>query len=203
MDEARRCTARNRTGGQCGRAAIPGGTVCSSHGGNTPAVRAAAARRVEAQEVQERMVTLGLPRDVDPTTALLEEVQVTAGHVAWLRTEVQRLSPEQLTWGTAQHQSGTGPEGPVDVTTQKAQPPVIYDLYLRERKHLAEVSALALRAGVQERQIKLAETQAVMLAGAVTRTLAALGLTTAQHDLAKELMSRELRQLAAIEGEAA
>ncbi|WP_158279200.1 hypothetical protein [Kocuria rosea] len=140
---------------------------------------------------------------MDPTTALLEEVQVTAGHVEWLRGEVQRLSPEQLTWGTAQTETGIRPEGMVDVTTKKAQAPVIYDLYLRERKHLAEVSALALRAGVQERQIQLAEQQAVLLAGAVTRTLAGLGLTTAQHDLARELMSRELRQLATIEGETA
>lgn len=203
MDEARRCTARNRTGGQCGRAAIPGGTVCSAHGGNSPAVRAAAARRVEAQEVEQAMVTLGLPRAIDPTTALLEEVQVTAGHVAWLRTEVQRLSPGQLTWGTAQRETGTRPEGPVDVTTKKAQAPVVYELYLRERKHLAEVSALALKAGVQEREIRLAEQQALQLAGAVTRMLAALGLSKDQHDLARELMSRELRQLAAIEGEAA
>lgn len=203
MHESRQCTAHTSAGNRCKRAAILGGTICSKHGGSASHVKAAAARRVEAQEVQERMVTLGLPRDVDPTTALLEEVQVTAGHVAWLRGEVQRLSPEQLTWGTAQVETGTRPEGPVDVTTKKAQAPVIYDLYLRERKHLAEVSALALRAGVQERQIKLAEQQAVMLAGAVTRTLAGLGLTTAQHDLARELMSRELRQLAAIEGEAA
>lgn len=199
----RQCTARNRTGERCKRWASPGQHICPSHGSKSPKAKAAAARRIEQQEVQQAMVTLGLPRDVDPTTALLEEVQVTAGHVAWLREEVRRLNPDELSWGKAQYQTGISAEGPVDVTTEKAQSPVIYDLYMRERKHLAEVSALALRAGVQERQIALAETQALQIAGVYHRALASITLTPEQMEQARDAIGRELRQLAAIEGGAA
>lgn len=41
------CTAKSKsTGKRCGNPPIPGGTVCRIHGGNTPVVRAAGARRV-------------------------------------------------------------------------------------------------------------------------------------------------------------
>ncbi len=43
------CTATNkRTGQQCGRAAISGGSVCWVHGGAAPQVRAAALRRIHS-----------------------------------------------------------------------------------------------------------------------------------------------------------
>jgi hypothetical protein len=41
-----RCTATNRAGVQCGRAPIPGGNVCASHGGKAPQVIAAAKVRL-------------------------------------------------------------------------------------------------------------------------------------------------------------
>lgn len=42
------CTARAKsTGERCGRAPIPGGTVCKFHGGGTAAARAAGRRRLE------------------------------------------------------------------------------------------------------------------------------------------------------------
>jgi hypothetical protein len=44
----RRCTGTNREGVQCGRPAIPGGTVCSNHGGAAPQTREAARRRLLA-----------------------------------------------------------------------------------------------------------------------------------------------------------
>lgn len=193
---AQRCDARAKsTGEQCARYAIEGGTVCRVHGGATKAAREKARRNVEAQEVKARMVTLGLPVDVDPTTALLEEVKVTAGHVAWLREEVRALDPGLLTWGKAQHEEGIGPEGPIDKTTHKATAPVVYELYMRERKHLAEVAALALRAGVQERQIALAEAQALQIVGVYQRALASITLTPEQHTQAREAITRELRAL--------
>ncbi len=43
---SRQCSAHNRQGQQCGRAAIPGGTICGYHGGRAPQVLAAARRRL-------------------------------------------------------------------------------------------------------------------------------------------------------------
>lgn len=41
-----RCTATNRQGTRCGRAPIPGGTVCRMHGGAAPQVKEAAMARL-------------------------------------------------------------------------------------------------------------------------------------------------------------
>jgi hypothetical protein len=49
LGSGRRCTATARhTGGRCGRAPIPGGLVCASHGGKAPGVAARAAQRLQS-----------------------------------------------------------------------------------------------------------------------------------------------------------
>ncbi|HEY9356503.1 MAG TPA: hypothetical protein VIQ52_09390 [Arthrobacter sp.] len=163
-------------------------------------MKAAAERRIAEQEVREQMTkavrTLGLPVDVDPGKALLDEIHWTAGHVAWLREKVQELEADELVWGKEKHEDGVGPQGVVDVTTEKAGPNVWYDLYLKEREHLAKVCALALRAGIEERRVKLAENQGLLVADVIRRILYALGLTPEQQSLVPEIVPRELRALA-------
>ncbi|QDG63224.1 hypothetical protein [Pseudarthrobacter sp. NIBRBAC000502771] len=140
--------------------------------------------------------TLGLPVDVDPGKALLDEIHWTAGHVAWLREKVQELQSEDLVWGKEKHEDGVGPQGLVDVTTEKAGPSVWYELYLKERDHLAKVCALALRAGIEERKVKLAESQGALVADVIRRILNAVALTPEQQILVPEVVPRELRALA-------
>ena len=141
--------------------------------------------------------TLGLPIDVDPGKALLDEIHWTAGHVAWLRDKVQELKDDDLVWGRTQTDTGIGPQGPVDTVTEKADPNVWYQLYLKEREHLAKVCALALRAGIEERKVKLAESQGLLVADVIRRILGALGLSPEQQRLVPEIVPRELRALAA------
>lgn len=194
------CGAKKRDGNPCGAPPIKGGKRCVRHGGKAPQVQAAAARRRAEAEVKEQMVkavrTLGLPIDVDPGKALLDEIHWTAGHVAWLREKVQELEADALVWGKTQTDQGTGPQGPVDVTTEKADPSVWYELYLKEREHLAKVCSLALRAGIEERKVKLAESQGLLVADVIRRILGALGLTPEQQLLVPEIVPRELRALA-------
>ena len=45
---AQQCKAHARTGKQCGKPAIPGGTVCRFHGGGAPQVKEAARLRILA-----------------------------------------------------------------------------------------------------------------------------------------------------------
>jgi len=143
------------------------------------------------------VTTLGLPIDVDPGKALLDEIHWTAGHVAWLRSKVQELQDSELTWGRTQTDTGVGPQGPVDTVTEKAAPNTWYQLYMAEREHLAKVCSLALRAGIEERKVKLAESQGLLVADVIRRILGALGLTPAQQLLVPEIVPRELRALAA------
>lgn len=195
------CGAKNKKGEPCGLGPVPGATRCGRHGGKAPQVKAAAERRLAEQEAKDHMVkavrTLGLPVDIDPGKALLDEIHWTAGHVAWLREKVQELQSEDLVWGREKHEDGVGPQGIVDVTTEKAGPSVLYELYLKERDHLAKVCALALRAGIEERRVKLAENQGALVADVIRRILAALGLTPEQQALVPQIVPEQLRLLAA------
>ena len=183
------------TGQRCQAWAMAGSEVCRVHGGRAPQVKAAAARRLAEQAAERAVRTLGLPVDISPTEALLEEVRWTAGHVAWLRSRVQELAEEPthrhvsfdgededlletpgqrgaLTWGTTKVKTGGDDAG----TTQEAKPSVWYELYARERAHLIRVCSEAIRAGVEERRVRLAEQQGDLLALAIRRILEAFGL---------------------------
>ena len=186
----RRCTALAKSTGQrCRSNPIKGGTVCIKHGGAAPQVRAKANRRLQEAEAALAVQALGGRRDITPTEALLEEVQWTAGHVAWLRARVQELEPEELTWGETKSIDG--------VTTEEARPSVWYALYLKEREHLVTVTTAALRAGVEERRVQLAEHQGSLLASAITRILDALHLTPTQAELVPTVVPQILRQIGA------
>lgn len=194
------CGAKNKQEKPCGLSPAAGATRCGRHGGNSPQAKKAAERRVaeeKAKKVLERGVrTLGLPVDIDPGKALLDEIHWTAGHVQWLRGKVRDLEDDELVWGREKHEDGVGPQGAVDVTTEKAGPSVWYELYLKERDHLTKTCALALKAGIEERKVKLAESQGALVAEAIRRILAALNLSPAQQAMVPEIVPQQLRLLA-------
>lgn len=71
---ATRCKAHNRAGDPCGRWAIIGGTVCSSHGGNSPQAQQGARHRMlelvaPALTIVERML-----QDPDTPPAVLQRL---------------------------------------------------------------------------------------------------------------------------------
>ncbi len=195
------CTATSkRSGERCKKWAIRGAKTCLAHGSGSKKARAAAARRVEeakAAEAAERAVTtLGLSRDVSPSEALLEEVRWTAGHVDWLRDRVREVERDELVWGKTKVKDGYGPMGPSAETVEGATPSVWYDLYERERKHLVDVCTAALRAGVEERRVRLAEAQGEQVAAVIKAILGDLQLTAAQQERVGEVVPRRLRLLA-------
>ena len=172
MDD-RRCTA-NAKGSQqrCRRAAIPGGTVCAKHGGSSPQVRAAAVRRLQEREAVLAVETFGLPRVVDPHTALLEELHRTAGAVAWLGALISDL--------------GRG----------KVQGEHVYvRLWQEERDRLVKVAKTCVDVGIEERRVRLAEQAGAQLAAVVRAVLDRLGLSDEQRVLALTVVPEEFRRL--------
>ena len=73
---------------------------------------------------------------------------------------------------------------------------VWYVLYERERKHLVAVAAAALKAGVEERRVRLAEQQGNLVADVIRRILDALDLSPAQRERVPEVVPAQLRLLA-------
>jgi len=193
--------------------------VCQKHGGASSTTKRKAAQRLAEEKAAKAVVTLGLPIDISPTDALLGEVAATAGHVKWLLGQVRELSPADLAWGvtqrtvkegldrvdnwdaevTAGDDTGRVRKTPDDwgtTTTQKAAPSIWYELYTRERAHLVRVCSEALRAGIEERRVQLAETQGALVAEAIRRILDDLQLSPEQTARVKDVVPRHLRAIA-------
>lgn len=197
MDDNRRCTAKSKQSAErCKRAAIVGGTVCKIHGGGIPAVKAAAERNAELEAARRQLAALGEPDAIDPGQALLRLIAWKYGEVQWLRDRVKAVPADELTWGRAQTDQGIGPQGMVDTTTTKAAPSVWWVLLRDAENQLADYSTRALKAGIAERQIRLAEGQADLVVGVVQRIYQRLNLTPEQLAVKDEIAREEFMRLA-------
>lgn len=149
----------------------PGMGRCKWHGGNTQTGRMAAAK-----EGGMRILKYTDPIELDPTTALLQELYRTAGHVQYLDQQIgeyelktdEEIPDHQRQWMT---------------------------VHMVERQHMAKVAKLALDAGIAEREIQLAEQQGMILASAIEAILEALELTPSQSALIPSVVPRVLRNI--------
>lgn len=132
---------------------------CYRHFGCT----AAGIEYARKERLKAAVVTYGLPMDISPEQALLDEVHRTAGHVVWLGAQIRKLEPDALTWGTTKRSRGRGAQGPVDLTEQQAAIPVLVQMYQAERAHLVKVSTASIQAGVSKKALELAQAQASTL----------------------------------------
>lgn len=177
-DPAPRCGAKTKTrgGAECRNAAgfktdHVGVGRCALHGGASPSGR----KYAKGLQLRHAAATLGLPRDVDPHTALLEELHAAAGMVAWLR-------------------------GLMAATDAGDVPAVWLEVFGEERDRYVRVAKTCADAGVEERRVRVAEQAGELVARAIGGVLAELGV--ADHPDAPAAVRRNLLQLGAGEGEA-
>lgn len=161
----RQCKAiAKRSGKQCTKSAIRGGTVCESHGGGAPQVKAAAARALAAAKAKAATARLGLMVEGDPTTHLLDVIAYQAGMVAFWRAQVEAVELDDLTWGVTKQVDGIGEDGDLrDATTREAKPHIAYVLLDEAQAKLVRYCAEAIKAGIAERQVSLAEQQGSLM----------------------------------------
>jgi hypothetical protein len=201
-DGHRRCQRRskNRDGAQCGGVAMRGQDVCRFHGGASPQARAKAKERLTEEKARKAMATYGRKAETTATEALINEVQWTAGHVEWLRERVQEIEDSAvgtdgqhpLVWGKVREKTGGQDWG----QTEEAGPNIWLRLYQDERDHLVKVCSAAIKAGIEERRVRLAEQQGQLVAQAIRAILDDLGLTVEQQAKVPEIVPRHLRALA-------
>lgn len=161
MSKRDKCGAKKRNGEPCGRTPgwgtpHPGYGNCKNHGGCTPNGIKAAAREAAGEAVE----IYGLPREIDPHQALLEELHRTAGHVSYLATTIRELEGDSQ---LKQYQ--VGENGTIE------RPSVWIELYHAERKHLTSVAATCIKAGIEERRVQLEERQGEMIAQVIREVL--------------------------------
>jgi hypothetical protein len=121
----------------------------------------------------------------DPAEILLQEIRRTAGHIEWLRAQIEFSDPEAFVrslWLT-RRQSGYINPTELDMTQFSQAGALWIDLYLQERRHLAAICRTALAAGIEERRVRLAERQAENLGRAVRGMLYDLGLDPEEEDV--------------------
>jgi len=195
---AERCGAKARSTGKPCTQPVPDGTRCRFHGGAAPQVKAAAQRRKQLAAAQEAVSKLNLRREVDPHVALLDEVYRAAGVVAWLDDKVRALDEGDMVWGVTEEVEKTAGEFPGTDTTRAAELNIWVKWWQTERTNLAKVAKMALDAGVEERRVRLAESQGALLADVIRRVLGdpELGLSPQQQAQAAPVVARHLRAVA-------
>lgn len=201
--DTRYCGAKRRQGepGETCRRPAGWGTdhvgvgPCKLHGGSTPAHNTAA----KTTQARRDVVLFGGRRDIHPADALLELVQWTAGEVDYWRHRVHLLDEHELTWGVTRVKEGGDDRG----TTQEAKPNVAYSMLVDASNRLERYSASALKAGVDERRVRLAEQQGTLLHGVLVAVLGELGHDVAPGSVAAQVILRHMAPLRELEPDGA
>lgn len=177
------CGAKKKNGALCRKFAgegteHPGVGRCKYHLGNTKehqkhAVKVTAQREAAKaqQTLLEQAVNFGLILDVEPVEALLMTLRMSYGHLAWLRYEITLLD---------------------DKASFDAR--VLLRMFDDERERVARIAKMALDAGVQERQVQLAERYGEMLADLLKTIFGDpdLALSTKQERMLPTVLRRHL-----------
>lgn len=163
--------------------------ACRKHGGTLPNHR----RKAQVIKAQDAVVAFGLPRNINPVKAILEETQRTAGHVAWLGQQVASLKSDDLVRGITRVQ--VLPDGS-KATTVEAAVNVWVKLYQEERRHLVAVCKAGIDIGLKEIEIHIAKKQGELLAQVITAILGDLSLTKRQEELVSKVVPKHLQAVA-------
>ena len=152
------------------RTSHPGIGPCYLHLGNSRNHNKAAIKR----ELQKRMVeeaTLGIVEAAEITAkdAILQELAYSTAQVAWLRTQIAAMPPEEL---------GT----PYGITITR--------MYDAERQKKTDVARAAIQSGVDEAHIRVLSQQVTLLGQALAAAAETAGLT----EPAKRRLGEALRQ---------
>lgn len=192
-----RCSGHRKDGQPCGQPPLRGQRVCRKHGGKAPQNLAAAERRLARMEIEQAVVSALGERptvDEDPIAAMQWLINWSAAHCRWYLAELRKLRPDALVWGDQQVRTS-------DLTgltvVEKAQTNALLRLYNEERDRLAGFCALAIRNGLHEREIRLAEERGALIADVIRACLARLELSPDQQALALTVVPDELRRAAA------
>jgi len=197
-DPAKCQATSKKRGDQCKNYPVRGLRVCLRHGGGSKKARAAATRNLEQEKLTRVARRLGTPHDdLDPAQALLDLVASKAGEVEWLRHQVELLETDgDLWWGKTKESEGNGPMGHSSEIVEEARQHVVYTLLHKAQDQLARYAAETLKAGVDERQVKLAEQTGAQFETVLTSLLTAISATPEQMQTAATEIPRILRNLA-------
>lgn len=168
------------------------------HGGAAPQAKAAAARRLEEAKAAKIARTLIKNEVVDPAQALVDLVYSTRGEVTYWETrvaELQEQDEKRLTTGLTKVTEGKEKGGVTTLRTVETIAAIEYRMLIDAKQRLMTAAATALKAGVDERQVRLAENQGAQTNHVIRQILDALDLTEEQRALIPTIVPKALRSL--------
>lgn len=135
---------------------------------------------------------------IDPGEAVLEELARSRGFIRDLEAKIRDIEEQDLVWGriSEMREDRTGGQGG-DYTLVReemgGQMNAWWTMLAAERKHYATVAAHAVRSGIEERRVRLAERGLDILEAAFVAALTDIGLDPADTRV-KEAIGSRLRQ---------
>jgi hypothetical protein len=198
------CGAKTRKGTPCLQRAghgtnHPGVGRCSKHGGASPRAEVAGQVFLARREA----LTMGVPLDVEPHEAILECIRISAGEVQYASERIAELAPDEAMGPVISthmrpmkiEKGGEEPEHEVQETEHG--PPALH-VWIQARHQamdrLVTYSATALKAGVEQRQVEIAERQGQMIVEVIRGVVAELGM--ADHPEVPQIVRRQLTLVA-------
>lgn len=197
----------------CKKYPIQGGTVCEDCGGSVPAVRAAANERLAERAMEGVLKALNIQQPEErhlnksADEQLLEEVARSYMAVEWLAARVAELHvPDPEEGGPLEDLLGVDDDGN-EITRpgrfnlygpNHAGDLGIHPLWKQldsERDRHARMCKLAIDAGISERMVRLAETQAQQIVAVLVYVIDNLGMAPSMRDEARRLAGEYIRKL--------
>jgi len=147
----------------------------------------------EAVEILGRIDPDGINRH--PVEHLLNLINQKAAEVAWLRSLVKDLPEEDLFFGETKHERGEEKGEPTNLKTYEAGINIKWQALRQAEEQLAKWAAMAAKAGVEERRVRLEQEKGQLVVTAIQQILDGLNLTPAQAKLVPQIVPTALRQL--------
>lgn len=206
--EIPRCTATStQTGERCRKRPIVGGTVCYTHGGATPQVKAAAAERVLEQAVAREIGRQGWQPVTDPIGAYADNAGEVLAFKDRLRERVETL--DDWTLRIAAFGAGDDEDDGRQLMAMGEQVRAYVAAYERALDRAERTLARMITLGLDAKAIELRAEMFRQAAGerlrdVVLGVLAEIGLTDEQQARVPALMAKHFRAQAAVDaGDAA
>ena len=181
------CGAKTKAGGNCQRPAgwgttHPGAGNCKLHGGASPNGELHGNLELAKREA----AVMGQPLPVDPGDALLQCIQIAAGEVQYASLRIAELDDDQAvveqrqvkTRPLSEGKDGEDPHTTVEEVTTSTTAELHIWIRVRQQAmdRLVNYSSVAIKAGLEERRVKIAEQTGQLIASAVRGILEELGV---------------------------
>lgn len=146
---------------------------CKLHGGSEPHAQVNGLVLLARRE----QGVMGQPLSIEPQDAILECIRIAAGEVAYASERIAALGESDAV-GPVRH-TLVRKDGEATVQEARQGPPAVH-IWITVRRQamdrLVGYSFAALKAGIEERRVRVAEQQGMLLAQALQGILSELGV---------------------------